>query len=108
MQFEFSGDDGCAGMYVCLEVTYHSQKGVKKVMRDVYDINITLPHALQDLCYKEQLDLDNYEIFNEMGDEETLDDRTLLHLLTYNEDETVKVPGFHGPLDIILLEMKLL
>jgi hypothetical protein len=106
MMFRKYGEDGCAGRYVCLHVTYRNQQREEKVMEGVYDINITFPFALQDLCSKEQLDLDSYEIFNEMGEEETLDDRIVLHMLTYNEDEMVTVDGFDEPLDIILIELK--
>ncbi len=101
-----NGEDGCSGEYVCLQVTYHNQQREEKVMQGVYDINTTMPFALQDLCSKEPLDLEGYEIFNEMDEEETLDDRIVLHMLTYNEDEMVTVDGFDGPLDIILIELK--
>jgi hypothetical protein len=106
MMFRQYGEDGCAGEYVCLRVTYRDQQRKEKVMEGVYDINITFPFALQDLCSKEQLDLDSYEILNEMGEEERLDDSTVLHMLTYKEDETVTVDGFDEPLDIILIKLK--
>ena len=106
MKFQKYGEDGCVGEYVCLHVTYRNEQREEKVMEGIYDINMTFPFALQDLCSKEQLDLESYEIFNEMGEEETLDDRIVLHMLTYLEDYMVTVDGFDGPLDIIVIELK--
>lgn len=59
-----------AGLNVYVRVTYSTDAGVEGEMSGVYDIFTPFKHALEEMAYANDIQLDRFDIFNDMGEPE--------------------------------------